>query len=191
MNTKQAYLSSQMNEIKVPAFCRIFSAAVAGLFTIAMALSAACVLFALVLIGYSVVVRYFVGEPSLWIDEVVGFLVVGIVMFGAACALREGRHIGVDLITEMMSSRWQRWAQIWSMSVVLVLSIFLIVNGWQTAMFSKSIGMVTQGYLELPMYQLQLLIPLGGFLLALAAVDSLLRLACGASAFVANEEEKH
>ncbi len=191
MNTKQAYLSSQMNEIKLPAFCRIFSAAVAGLFTVAMAFSAVCVLVALALIGYSVVVRYFVGAPSLWIDEVVGFLVVGIVMFGAACALREGRHIGVDLVTELMSPRWQRWAQIWSMAVVLVLSIFLIVNGWQTAMFSKSIGMVTQGYLELPMYQLQLLIPLGGFLLALAAIDSLLRLACGASAFVTNEEEKH
>jgi TRAP-type C4-dicarboxylate transport system permease small subunit len=191
MNTKQVYLSSQMNQINPPAFCRIFSTAVAGLFTVAMALSAVCVLVALALIGYSVVVRYFVGEPSLWIDEVVGFLVVGIVMFGAACALREGRHIGVDLVTEMMSPRWQRWAQIWSMSVVLVLSVFLIVNGWQTAMFSKSIGMVTQGYLELPMYQLQLLIPLGGFLLALAAVDSLLRLACGASAFVVNPEEKH
>jgi TRAP-type C4-dicarboxylate transport system permease small subunit len=191
MNTKQAYLSSQMNEINPPAFCRIFSAAVAGLFTAAMALSAVCVLVALALIGYSVVVRYFVGEPSLWIDEVVGFLVVGIVMFGAACALREGRHIGVDLVTELMSPHWQRWAQIWSMSVVLILSVFLIVNGWQTAMFSKSIGMVTQGYLELPMYQLQLLIPLGGFLLALAAIDSLLRLACGASAFVISPEEKH
>ncbi|MBA1279595.1 MULTISPECIES: TRAP transporter small permease [Pseudomonadaceae] len=191
MNTKQAYLSSQMNEINPPAFCRIFSTAVAGLFTFAMALSAICVLVALALIGYSIVVRYFVGQPSLWIDEVVGFLVVGIVMFGAACALREGRHIGVDLVTEMMSPRWQRWTQVWSMSVVLVLSVFLIVNGWQTAMFSKSIGMVTQGYLELPMYQLQLLIPLGGFLLALAAIDSLLRLACGASAFVAHEEEKH
>ena len=191
MNTKQVYLSSQMNEINPPAFCRIFSTAVAGLFTFAMALSAICVLVALALIGYSIVVRYFVGAPSLWIDEVVGFLVVGIVMFGAACALREGRHIGVDLITEMMSPRWQRWAQVWSMSVVLVLSVFLIVNGWQTAMFSKSIGMVTQGYLELPLYQLQLLIPLGGFLLALAAIDSLLRLACGASAFVANQEETH
>lgn len=191
MNTKRIYLSSQMNEVKQPAFCRIFSAVVTGLFSISMALSAACVLVALALIGYSVVVRYFLGEPSLWIDEVVSFLVIAIVMFGAACALREGRHIGVDLVTEMMSPRLQRWAQIWSMSVVLVLSVFLIVNGWQTAMFSKSIGMVTQGYLELPLYHLQLLIPLGGFLLALAAVDSLLRLACGAPAFVNDQEEKH
>lgn len=191
MNTKQAYLSSQMNEINTPAFCRIFSAFVAGLFSLAMMLSAACVLVALALIGYSVVVRYFLGEPSLWVDEVVGFLVVGIVMFGAACALREGRHIGVDLVTELMSPHWQRWAQIWSMSVVLVLSVFLMVNGWQTAMFSKTIDMVSQGYLELPLYQLQLLIPIGGFLLALAAVDSLLRLAFGASAFVTTDQEKH
>lgn len=28
MNTKQVYLSSQMNEINPPAFCRIFSTAV-------------------------------------------------------------------------------------------------------------------------------------------------------------------
>ncbi|MCG4454894.1 TRAP transporter small permease [Pseudomonas sp. MMS21-TM103] len=191
MNSKQAYLSNHMSEINPPVFCRIFSTVVGALFSVAMALSAACVLVALALIGYSVVVRYVVGQPSLWIDEVVGFLVIGVVMFGAACALREGRHIGVDLVTELMSSSAQRWAQIWSMSVVLILSVFLVVNGWEAAMFSKSIGMVTQGYLELPMYQLQLLIPLGGCLLTLAAVDSLLRLACGASAFVTTEEGKH
>lgn len=191
MSTQSAYLSDQMKEQQLPLFCRIFSAIVSALFSAAMALSASCVLVALVLIGYSVVVRYIMGQPSLWIDEVVGFLVVGVVMFGAASALREGRHIGVDLITEMMSPRLQRWAQLWSMSLILLLSIFLIFNGWQTVMFSKDMGMVTQGYLELPVYQLQLMIPIGGFLLSLAALDSLLRLAFGAPAFVACEGEKH
>ncbi|MCY1378449.1 Tripartite ATP-independent periplasmic transporter, DctQ component [compost metagenome] len=137
---------------------------------------------ALALIGYSVVVRYFLGQPSLWIDEVVSFLVVAIVMFGVASALREGRHIGVDLLTERLGSRGRRMAKAWSMLTVLSLSVFLVFNGWETAAFSREIGQVSQGHLELPMFWLQLMIPFGGLMLALTAFDALLQLACGAPA---------
>lgn len=189
MNSKSLSMDSNLNTLEPPAVCRLFSRAVSAIFTAAMAVSAVCVLAALAVITYSVIVRYFLGEPSLWVDEVVGYLVVAIVMFGVASALREGRHIGVDLLTERLGPRGRRLAEAWSMLSVLVLAVFLVVNGWETAMFSKSIEMVSHGYLELPLYALQLLIPFGGCMLALAAVDALLRLAFGGSAHVG--QEKH
>ncbi|SEQ49810.1 TRAP-type C4-dicarboxylate transport system, small permease component [Azotobacter beijerinckii] len=189
MNSKSLCLDGSPEALALPAVCRIFSRTVSAIFAAAMAVSALCVLVALAVIAYSVVVRYFLGEPSLWVDEVVGYLVVAIVMFGVASALREGRHIGVDLLTERLGPRGRRLAEAWSMLGVLALAVFLIANGWETAMFSKSIEMVSQGYLEVPLYALQLLIPFGGCLLALAAVDALLRLAFGGSAHVG--QEKH
>lgn len=44
-------------------------------------------------------------------------------------------------------------------------------------MFSRMLGVVTEGYLELPLYWLMLFVPLMGLLLLLTAVETLLRLA--------------
>jgi TRAP-type C4-dicarboxylate transport system permease small subunit len=65
---------------------------------------------------------------------------------------------------------------------VLAVALIFVVNGWRTAMFSKQLGIVADGRVEIPVYWLQLLLPLGGLLLALAALEALLRLAGGAPA---------
>ena len=70
------------------------------------------------------------------------------------------------------------------MVAVLVVALFLIIDGWQTAMFSKMLGMTTIGYVQVPLYLLQLMIPFGGVMLAMVALESLLRLAGGGQAFV-------
>ncbi|MAR73437.1 MULTISPECIES: TRAP transporter small permease [unclassified Halomonas] len=164
--------------------CRRLSPVVAALTSLFMAVSALGVLVAMLLIGYSVIARYLLGSPSLWIDDVVTFVLVGIVMCATASALREGRHLSVDLMTERLGQGRRRWVQAWSMVAVLVVALFLIIDGWQTAMFSKMLGMTTIGYVQVPLYLLQLMIPFGGVMLAMVALESLLRLAGGGQAFV-------
>ncbi len=146
----------------------------------AMAVSAASTLISLVLIGWSVAMRYLFNRPPVWVDEVVGFMLVGIVMLAAADVLRRGEHIGVDLFTANLRGRARLWAQAWSSLSVLAVALILIVNGWQTAMFSRMLGIVSEGHLELPVYLLMLLLPLGGLLMLLTAVEALVRLATGA-----------
>lgn len=176
--------------LQLPRLCSLLSRLVYWVTTVAMAISAAGVLVALVLISYAVIARYVMGQPSVWIDDVVTFILVGIVMFGTATALREGRHLGVDLFTEHLGGRHRRWAQVWSMLAVLVVALYLVVDGWQTAMFSKMIGMTTLGYVQIPLFWLQLLIPLGGGMLVLVCLESLLRLALGGEAFVESRQEE-
>lgn len=175
---------------RLPVICRLLGRAVYWVTTIAMAISAMGVLVALALISYSVVARYLLGQASLWIDDTVTFILVGIVMCSTAAALREGKHLGVDLFTERLVGRPQCWAQAWSMLAVLVVSVFLVIDGWQTAMFSKMIGMTTLGYVQIPIYWLQLLIPLGGAMLVLVALESLVRLAFGGPAHIAGGQER-
>ncbi len=159
---------------------RLLGRCIALLNSAAMTVSAAGVLVSLALIAWSVVMRYVFNRPPVWVDEVVGFMLVGIVMLAAAEVLRRGEHIGVDLVTANLSGRARLWLQAWSSASVLAVALIFIINGWQTAMFSKMLGIVTEGHLELQVYWLMLLLPLGGLLMLLTAIEALVRLALGA-----------
>lgn len=163
-----------------PAAVRALAAAVRVVNAVAIGLAGAGILVALALIGWSVVMRYALNRPPLWVDEVVGFLLVGIVMLAAADVLRRGEHIGVDVLTGQLRGRARLWAGAWSALATLAAALVLVVNGWQSAMFSRSLGILTEGHLELPVFWLMLLLPVGGLLMLLTAVEALVRLAVGA-----------
>ncbi|WP_193091055.1 TRAP transporter small permease [Halomonas colorata] len=158
--------------------------------TMAIAISAIGIIITLLLLSYSVAARYFLGRPSLWANDVVTFLLVGIVMFSVASVLREGKHLGVDIITARLRGRALRVAQSWSMVAVILVSAFLVIDGWETAMFSKMLGVTTFGYIQIPLYWLQLLIPLGGFMMILVAMESLFSLALGGKAHAGSHEDE-
>ncbi len=171
--------SGQSEAGQEPAMLRVLARVISTINRAMMAVSAAAVLVSLALIGWAVVMRYVFGRPPVWVDETVGFLLVGIVMLAAAEVLRDGEHIGVDLFTARLSGRARLWAHAWSSLSVLAVAIIFIVNGWQSAMFSRSLGILTEGHLELPVYLLMLLLPLGGVLMLLTAAEALIRLSCG------------
>lgn len=144
-----------------------------------LAASAAALLSSFALVAYSVAMRYFLGRPVPWVDELVGYLLVGIVMFAAADALRRGEHIAVDLITDRLRGAARRGAQVFGLLAVGIAGTALLVAGLETAAFTKLLGIRSTGYLNVPMHLPQLMIPLGGGLLALAAAGGLLRMVLG------------
>lgn len=164
-----------------PPVVRVLAIVVNGLNRTAMALSAAGVLAALGLIGWSVTMRYVFNQPPVWVDEVVGFLLVGIVMLATAEVLRHGEHIGVDIVTGRLKGRAALLAQAWGNLAVLLTALIFVINGWQSAMFSKQLGIVTEGHLEWPVYMLMLFLPLGGLLMLLTSIEAFVRLATGAA----------
>ncbi len=136
-----------------------------------MAVAAVSLLLSLCLIGWAVVMRYGFNAAPVWVDEVVGFLLVAIVMLAAARTLCRGEHIGVDLLVERLSPSSRRWAQAWGALAVGVVACVLIINGWGTASLARMLGLVTEGNLEWPTWMLMLLMPVGGALLLLAAIE--------------------
>ena len=145
----------------------------------AMALSAVGILASLAMVAYAVVMRYVFNSAPTWVDDSVGFILVGVVMLGAATTLRQGGHINVDMLTDRLGPRGKRRAEAWATFSVLLVSLILIVNGWQTAMSSRMLGISTSGNVEVPVYLLELLLPLGGVLMLLVSLEGLLRLALG------------
>src|SRR5689334_2965974 len=135
---------------------RTFERIVAAITWIATALSATGVLAALAFVAYGVVMRYVFNRAPTWVDDTVGYMLVGIVMLGAASTLRQGAHISVDILTTRLTGKRRRIADAWSMLAVLAFSIVLIVNGWQTVMFDRMLGLNTTGNVEIPVFWLQL-----------------------------------
>jgi TRAP-type C4-dicarboxylate transport system permease small subunit len=154
----------------------------------AVAVSAAGVLVSLALIAWAVAMRYALNRPPAWVDDAVGFLLVGIVMLAAAQVLRSGEHIGVDVLTSKLSPRARRWADAWAALAALAAALVLVANGWSTAMFSRQLGIVAEGNVEIPVFWVQLFLPLGGSMMALAALEALARLAAGAPPAEARHE---
>lgn len=187
-NIKQHAMPDKIKKLMI-SLHRVIQLLVHGITTVSMAISALGVLIALVLISYSVVARYFLGRPSLWVNDIVTFLLVGIVMFSVSSVLRENKHLSVDLLTERLSGRPFRIAKAWAMLAVILVSAFLVVDGWETAMFSKMLGMTTFGYVQIPIYWLQLMIPLGSVMMILVASEALLRIALLGTAYVKDNPE--
>lgn len=155
-------------------------AVVGGLCWLALAVGALALLASLGMIVYSVAMRYVFNAPQVWVDDLVGFSLVAIVMLSAADVMRRGEHIGVDLLTNRLGDAGRRVAEVWSLLAVLVTAVFFVVEGWETVAFSHMLGVVTHGHVEIPLYLVQLLLPGGGVLLALAALMALARVALGA-----------
>ena len=146
---------------------------------VGMALAAASLLLSLCLIGWAVVMRYVFNAPPVWVDEVVGFLLVATVMLAAARTLRRGEHIAVDVLVDRLSPKARLWVRGWAALAVAAVAIVLIVNGWETAQLARMLGLVTEGNLEWPTWLLMLLMPIGGVLLLLAAIEAFWRAAAG------------
>jgi TRAP-type C4-dicarboxylate transport system permease small subunit len=158
---------------------------VSMLAAVAMGAAALCLLVSLALIGWAVVMRYVFNAAPVWVDEVVGFALVAIVMLAAAQTLRRGEHIGVDLLTTRLSAKASRWARAWAALATGVIAWVLIANGWGTAKLARTLGLVTEGSLEWPTWWLMLLMPIGGTLLLLAAIEALWRALTGVPPAVA------
>jgi len=142
---------------------------------LAAAVGAGVVVLMMLVVSYSVVNRYILNTPITWTDELSGYLVVALVMLGAADALRRGDHISVDLITARLAKRGKQLVEIWSCIVVLVFSFVLLISSKKTIEYSVNFEIVSEGYLEIPMWIPQSFLILGGSLVFLVALAKLTR----------------
>lgn len=147
-----------------------FVSAVTGSSVLAARIAAVLLIGMLAIIGYGVVQRYFFGTPVTWTDELTGYLVVVIVMFGAAETHLRGEHINVDLLTAERRGIAKTIIEIWGEVAVIFVAVTLLIATYATLSYSYNFEILSNGYLEVPMWIPQSSMLVGGVLLLLAAV---------------------
>ncbi len=145
----------------------------------AAVVSAALVLVTLAVTGFSVFRRYVLGRPVTWTDELSGFLVVAIVMLGAAEVLRRDEHVSVDILSERTVGVKRWMLSFWSNLSVAAVAAVLFFSSLNAVQFSRMIGVYSDGYLEAPLWIPQTFMLVGVGLLFLMAVARMLDLVIG------------
>lgn len=142
-----------------------------GLLALAASIvSAFLVVVTLAVTGFSVFRRYVLGRPLTWSDELSGFLVVAIVMLGAAEVLRKGEHVSVDILSEKATGGKRKVLDIWSNLSVAIVAGVLFASALNAVQFSRMIGVYSDGYLEAPLWIPQSFMLVGAGLLFVLAV---------------------
>ena len=59
-------------------------------------------------VGLEVVMRYFFDAPTRWVIEFSEYALLWLAFLSSAWILRQEGHVRVELLTEMLSPRWQR-----------------------------------------------------------------------------------
>ena len=84
-------------------------------------------LIILVLVTFiGVIMRYFLGNPLIWGEEIQLLCFVWIVFFGAGAAFRTGSHVAIDVLVDLFPERVRKIVEIFGGIVVLFILIYLL-----------------------------------------------------------------
>lgn len=116
----------------------------------------------------NVVSRYLFNHSLVWVEELTQYQMIWVTWLGAGLALREGRHIAVDLLQDTLPERIRR---VLRQAIALAMLGFLLALGW----YGTQIVMFTWNQ-ETPMLGIRtgipyLGIPIGALLFALHLVS--------------------
>ncbi len=137
------------------------------------AISAVLLLGSAISIFTGIVARM-LGIPMAWPTDIVPHLLLLSVMLAAAETFRRGEHIAVDLLVDRLDGVARRAVSIWAAGTVVVLAVLLVYQGYEMVSFSRMTGIRTHDRLDLPVWWVQCIVPVGGVLLLLVSVRSIL-----------------
>lgn len=120
---------------------------------------------------FGVFMRYVVGNPLKWTEEVSLALVVWFVFFGASSAMKRDQHISIDFFVSLVPKKIRRYIDVFVIIVnFIVLTIFSIL-GFQLSMKA---GMKITPILKLPYTYIDIAITFGSILMVVNLIMKLI-----------------
>lgn len=141
-------------------------------------ISGIAVLVITLLISFDVLMRYFLDQPQLFVDELTSFLLVAVIFFGTGPTFQKGGHIQVDLLTSRLSSRTQDRMRIITLAIGIILLVVITYETWISTAVAFRLGRVSAVMLY-PLWIAMAFVPLGLILMVLFMVVRLAKVIGG------------
>jgi TRAP-type C4-dicarboxylate transport system permease small subunit len=116
----------------------------------------ALVLISLV-VPWAVYTRYVLNSAASWPEPTAVLLTIVLTFFGAAACYREGLHMRVTVVVELLPGGWQRAANVLRELLVALMAVFMAVYGgklvdatWQNTIADFPTLSVGVTYLPIP-----------------------------------------
>jgi C4-dicarboxylate transporter DctQ subunit len=119
------------------------------------------------LICVDVLLRYGFGRPIMGSTEIIEYTLVYITFLGASWAVPRHAHIDIDVAVQAMPKSWQRVCATLSSLVSLAVALVLTVFGAATTWVAFERHSYRPTMLEIPLWIVLVIIPIGSALLSL------------------------
>jgi C4-dicarboxylate transporter DctQ subunit len=129
--------------------------------------------FAALLVFLQVILRYFFGYSPSYFSELIRYSIVWSVFIGGSYALRQNKHLAIDILLLRMSERTRQFVQIFASAVGAVFCLYLAYMGWLVVLDTMHLGERSSSALGVPMYIPRLAVPVGAFLLFIRFVEKI------------------
>ena len=110
----------------------------------------------------NVVSRYVWNYSYIWAEELSQYIMVWITFLGAGLALREGRHVAVELLQDRLPTKVKRWTRRLVVLFIIVFLLVLVVVGLQFSLFAME---QETPVMTIPLGYPYLAVPLGALIL--------------------------
>lgn len=141
-------------------------------------ISGMAVLVITLLISFDVLMRYFLDQPQLFVDELTSFLLVAVIFLGTGPTFQKGGHIQVDLLTSRLRSRTQDRMRILTLLIGILLLGIITYETWISTAVAFRLGRVSAVMLY-PLWIAMAFVPLGLILMGLFMVVKLVSVVRG------------
>ena len=125
---------------------------------------------------WQVTSRYVLSCPSSFTDELAGFLVIWVSLFGAAYVTGKNEHLAIDLMLQNATPKRRKLLEtIINVSIVLF-GLFVLVIGGIWLVYTRFALEVKSAALQLPLGYVYIVLPISGLLIVFYSVDNLYKL---------------
>lgn len=151
-------------------------------------LSMAIVAAIAVIVIAAVVFRYGFNDSLSWAEDAAKFLMVWMTFIGAPLGFKHGAHVSCDLLPPGLPPGVLRFIRAIVWVIVIFVMVILTGTGWIFAWNGRPQVALTVG--DISMFWIFVCMPIGAALMALVALEQLLRVLLGEPELGAVEEEQ-
>lgn len=135
-------------------------------------LSGLCIIIIMVVVLAQIIGRM-VGYIVPSAEDISGYCLAASIFFGLAYTFRDGGHIRVTLLIQNLSPKARFAQEFIVLAIGLLLASFVCWYSWYMVWESYMFEDVTQGYIPMPLWAVQMPIALGSTGLLLAMIDAM------------------
>lgn len=134
-----------------------------------------------------VIARYVFNQSIFWSQEAVIFLVIFSTFIGAVVVLRHDEHVNVDILPTLLGARGKRFLAVLSALLMLVYCGLIGAYAWVMVAEPAARNTITPA-LKLPLWVVELGVPMGLTLMFLRSLEILYRAVLGRQALAEADE---
>ena len=121
---------------------------------------------------WQVISRYILSSPSSFTDELAGFLLIWVGLFGAAYVAGKNEHLAIDLLLQKSGPARKKFLEIFISICIILFSILVLVVGGTWLVYTRFTLGVKSAALEIPLGYVYIVLPISGLLIVFFTIDN-------------------